>query len=105
MAAKRNFDLKAIGKRIRASREKLGLSREEFAEIVDLSDYYIGQIERGERQMSLSVLVKISRHLHETLDYLIFGIKDPSANYLREDCSDTYELSDNKNKIWEINNL
>ncbi|MGB9839825.1 helix-turn-helix domain-containing protein, partial [Thermovenabulum sp.] len=38
------FDLKSIGKRIREEREKFGLSREEFAEIVGLSDYYIGQI-------------------------------------------------------------
>lgn len=63
----------AIGQRIREGRESLDLSREKFAEIIGLSDYYIGQLERGERQMSLPVLVKIANCLHISLDYLIFG--------------------------------
>lgn len=78
------FDLKSIGKRIREEREKFGLSREEFAEIVGLSDYYIGQIERGERQMSLPVLIKIAGLLHLSLDYLIFGENYYSAECFRE---------------------
>jgi len=64
---------KDIGKRIRQEREKLGLSREEFAEIIGLSDYYVGQLERGERQMSLPTLVNIVICLHVSLDYLVFG--------------------------------
>ena len=67
------IDNKAIGQKIREEREKLELSREEFAEILGLSDYYIGQLERGERQMSLPVLVKVANCLHLSLDYLIFG--------------------------------
>jgi len=67
------IDNKAIGRRIREERKKLQLSREGFAEIIGLSDYYIGQLERGERQMSLPVMVKISNCLHVSLDYLIFG--------------------------------
>jgi transcriptional regulator with XRE-family HTH domain len=68
-----NINNRDIGQRIREERERLGLSRSEFAEIVELSDYYIGQLERGERQMSLTVLIKISTCLHISLDYLIFG--------------------------------
>ena len=67
------IDNKAIGQKIREEREKFELSREEFAEILGLSDYYIGQLERGERQMSLPVLVKVANCLHLSLDYLIFG--------------------------------
>ncbi|ABB14635.1 helix-turn-helix domain-containing protein [Carboxydothermus hydrogenoformans] len=67
------INTKAIGQRIREEREKLELSREEFAEILGLSDYYVGQLERGERQMSLPVLVNIAQCLHVSLDYLIFG--------------------------------
>ena len=63
----------------------LQLSREEFAEIIGLSDYYIGQLERGERQMSLNALVKITNCLHTSLDYLIFGLKAPQAYYTRDD--------------------
>lgn len=64
---------KAIGKRIREERDKLGLSREEFAEIIGLSTYYVGQLERGERQMSLPVLINVANCLHMSLDYLVFG--------------------------------
>ncbi|NLO82999.1 MAG: helix-turn-helix transcriptional regulator [Clostridiales bacterium] len=73
MAVNKEIDTVAIGRRIREERKKLNLSREELAEIVGLSDYYVGQLERGERQMSLPVLVKIVNCLHVSLDYLIFG--------------------------------
>ncbi|WP_104372022.1 helix-turn-helix domain-containing protein [Desulfocucumis palustris] len=90
------IDNKAVGQRIREEREKFRLSREEFAEILGLSDYYIGQLERGERQMSLPVLVKIVNCLHISLDYLIFGKtsggvydsnKDTELNNLLNKCS------------------
>lgn len=69
----RYVDNREIGGRIRIEREFLGLTRESFAEIVDFSPLYIGQLERGERQMSLSALIKISSTLHVTTDYLIYG--------------------------------
>ena len=50
---------KRIGNRIRQEREKLNFSREKFAEIVDLSPNFLGQIERGEASMSLDTLVKM----------------------------------------------
>ena len=67
------IDNKGIGERLRQEREELGLTREKFAEIVELSPLYIGQLERGERQMSLNTLFKISQCLHISLDYLIKG--------------------------------
>lgn len=73
-----NIDNIAIGKRIREEREKLGLSRESFAELVGLSPFYVGQLERGERQMSLPVIGRVSYSLHLVLDYLVYG--EISAN-------------------------
>jgi transcriptional regulator with XRE-family HTH domain len=67
------IDNKAIGLRIRKEREKFKLTREEFAGIIGISEYYIGQLERGERQMSLPVMVRISNKLLVSLDYLVFG--------------------------------
>lgn len=63
----------AIGERIREEREKLRLTREEFAELLELSPLYIGQLERGERQMSLETLIKVSNYLYIPTDYLIYG--------------------------------
>jgi len=106
MGNKTEIDNKAVGQRIRKEREKLGLSRQEFAEIIDLSDYYVGQLERGERQMSLPVLVKVANCLHVSLDYLIFGIfgKTSGNAYFVNEMHNVYGTYDcNKNK--EIYNL
>lgn len=104
MVNKAMIDNEGIGHRMREERGKLGLSREEFAEIIELSDYYVGQLERGQRQMSLPVLVKVANCLHVSLDHLVFG--NPSHNdvcKVHEAC-DFYEIcSSNKDK--EINNL
>jgi transcriptional regulator with XRE-family HTH domain len=69
---------------VEREREKFGLSREELAEMLELSDYYIGQLERGERQMSLLVLVKIVSCLHISIDYLVFGKIKSEINYISE---------------------
>jgi transcriptional regulator with XRE-family HTH domain len=86
---------KSIGLRIREERQKFDLSREEFAEIIGLSDYYVGQLERGERQMSLTVLIRIANCLHVSLDYLIFGETHYNANFVHDagDTYDTYTVS------------
>jgi transcriptional regulator with XRE-family HTH domain len=73
MEKKDFLNLKEVGLRVRLQREKLNLSREKFAEIVSLSPFYIGQIERGDRNMSLETLVKISRTLNLSTDYILQG--------------------------------
>lgn len=67
------LNLSNIGIRIRLEREKLGLSREKFAELTDLSPFYIGQLERGERKMSIDTLANISSTLNISVDYLLYG--------------------------------
>lgn len=91
---------KAIGYRIREEREKFKLTREKFAEIVDFSPLYIGQLERGERQMSLTALVKISKYLHVSIDYLIYGDDFQESNniFLKEQ-SKIYSVKDNNSNI------
>lgn len=68
------INISKIGSRIRALRERFGLSREKFAEIVGLSSYYIGQIERGDRTMSLETLIKISTSLNVSNDFILKGL-------------------------------
>ena len=67
------LDLPGIGIRIRTAREKIGLTREQFAEAVDLSALYIGQIERGQRTMSLNTFVRILECLHVDPSAIIYG--------------------------------
>jgi transcriptional regulator with XRE-family HTH domain len=70
---KKRVDYSEVGDRIRSEREKFNISREKFAELLDLSPFFIGQIERGERNMSINTLINASECLHVSIDYLIFG--------------------------------
>lgn len=67
------IDNQSLGNRIRLQREKLQMTREELAEKIEMSSHHLGHVERGDRSVSLSNLVKISVALNMSLDYLIFG--------------------------------
>ena len=67
------MDYKQIGQRVKNERIKRNMSREKLAEVLELSSVYIGQIERGERKMSLDTLSSISDYLNISLDYLVNG--------------------------------
>ena len=47
-------DLKGMGERIRTRREELNLSREQLAELLDVSSKFISDIECGIRGVSLN---------------------------------------------------
>ncbi len=98
-------DNKGIGERLRNEREKLGLTREKFAEIVELSPLYIGQLERGERQMSLNTLLKISKCLNISLDYLVTGRHNNKLNFVIKDNEKFDYLENNISNKEIIKNL
>ena len=88
----KKVNFKDVGERIRTEREKLQVSREKFAELLNLSPFFVGQIERGERKMSISTLISVSECLHISIDYLIFGEvykadEDNNFQYLLSSCS------------------
>ena len=64
------MDYKKLGKRIREERHKLHLTQEQLAEAVNISTTYMGAIERGERNLSLGVLIRIINCLGVSIDYL-----------------------------------
>lgn len=45
---------------IQATRKDLGFSQERLAELADLSKNYIGNVERGEYEMSVTTLNRIA---------------------------------------------
>lgn len=65
------MDYKFLGKRIREERLRLNLTQEKLAESIDVSDSYIGQIERGEKSLTLDTLVRLANRFGVTLDYLL----------------------------------
>lgn len=60
-----------LGKRIREERLRLNLTQERLSEDIEISTAYLGQIERGERSLTLDKLVRLANRLDVTLDYLL----------------------------------
>jgi transcriptional regulator with XRE-family HTH domain len=61
---------KEVGLNIRKIREDKGLSQEKLAALADLHRTYIGQIERGEKNIGLKNLEKIAKALHVNIKEL-----------------------------------
>lgn len=54
---------KQIGDTIRFQRKTAGLTQEKLAEAVDLNPKYLGEIERGEKIISIEALLRIAKAL------------------------------------------
>jgi len=53
-----------IGHNLRRHRETLGLSQEQFAELLGVHRTYMGAVERGERNMTLQTVERLAEQLH-----------------------------------------
>ena len=69
-----------IGKRIREERLRLNLTQEKLAEDVNLSMAYIGQVERGDRSLTLDNLIIVAKRLGVTIDYLLSDCITPKED-------------------------
>ena len=70
------FDAHATGKRIQKARKAHGLTQEQFAIKLNISDRHLGRIERGECAASIDLLVEVAVSLKTTLDFLICGVTE-----------------------------
>ena len=68
-----DIDYKEIGRRVRAARKEKGLTQEQASERCDITPSFYGNIERGDKKMSVETLIKISRGLSVSTDQLLFG--------------------------------
>ena len=69
-----------IGKRLRLHREKLGLSREQFAEKISISPQFLAEIENGKKGMSAETLCKICENHEGIVEYLLLGRQSIGEN-------------------------
>ena len=67
------MDWGSIGGRIRKQREYLGLTREQFAEKLDITPKFCSDIELGLKGMSVPTLCKIAETLSLSTDYILYG--------------------------------
>lgn len=87
------MDWGAIGGRIRKQREYMGFTREQFAELLDVTPKFCSDIELGAKGMSVPTLCRISRILRLKTDYILFGkteetFSDPLM-LLLQSCTDS----------------
>lgn len=69
--------IKSMGERIRELRTAKELSQEKLGELAELNSNYIGQIERGEKSISVYTLKKLANGLSLSLEELFAKI-DPA---------------------------
>lgn len=87
------MDWVTIGARIRRQREYLGYTRDEFAELLDVTPKFCSDIELGAKGMSVPTLCRISRILRLKTDYILFGKQEAAFSepltLLLESCTDS----------------
>jgi transcriptional regulator with XRE-family HTH domain len=65
---------KIFGSRVRENRQRLGISQETLAQLSDVHWTFVGQVERGTRNLSLHNIVKLAGGLDIDPAVLVAGI-------------------------------
>lgn len=95
-----SIDYASIGDRIRYIRTQKGMSQEELAEFADVSPVYISNVERGEKSVSLKVIIAIANALNVTADTLLIdSITALSEKRNGQEFSVLYDCSKEENDI------
>jgi transcriptional regulator with XRE-family HTH domain len=68
---------RAFGERVRARRQELGESQEQLAEASGLHWTFVGQVERGRRNLTLHNILKLARALEVDPAELVRGLQAP----------------------------
>jgi transcriptional regulator with XRE-family HTH domain len=63
-----------FGKILQSKRKALGVSQEDFAEMVGVHRTYIGMLERGEKNVTLKNIARISKALKMPISDLVKGL-------------------------------
>ena len=72
------MDQVAIGARIKAARERVHLTQEQLAEIIDISPTHMSVIERGVKTPKLDTFVRIASALGVSTDALLQDVVVPA---------------------------
>lgn len=72
---------KNVGLKIKQCRNNLGITQEELADAIGISQSYLGQVERGVRGINIENLIKTANALDVSADYLL-------SDYLTKNIND-----------------
>jgi len=67
------YSAKEMAQRIKVQRKNLGYTQDEMAELLGVSVSSYTKIENAFQNPSLETLIKLSRELKISIDYMIFG--------------------------------
>lgn len=70
---KYEIDYISVGERIKNTRISKNITQDKLAELIEVNQSHLSNIERGKTKMSTDTLVNISRSLNTSIDYLLFG--------------------------------
>ena len=74
-----------IGNKIKAARERAGLTQQEFGELVSLGTKNVSDVERGVAGITVSTLKRICEKLSISSDFILFGDNEKNdVAYLSE---------------------
>ncbi len=65
---------KHLGSVLRARRQEVGLSQDALAAICEVSRGYLGQVERGEVSITITLLERLARGLNTTISDVIHEV-------------------------------
>lgn len=76
--------LRQLGQRIQSLRKAKGWSQEKFADVCGVHRTYMGHLERGEKNLSFSTLVRLSDALEITVSELLSEERSSATKTIRQ---------------------
>ena len=96
------MDYMKLGEKLKKERIRNRLTQEMLAEMADITSSYVGQIERGERKVTLSKLVRIANVLNVSIDYLLSDTIDLVDDNLQIEVKNAMNNMGEKDKLMVI---
>ena len=95
-----------VGSKIKFNREIKGIKQAKPAELIDISEGYMGKIERNERIPSIDIIVLISKVLNVATDDLLIEEIPYRNKNINKFLNHLHMLDDDRiNKIIEVANF
>ena len=85
------MDKLEMGRRIREARIKKGYTQQSLAEIADVGDMYISEIERGVKMPSMNLFIKLLTALDISADYVLRGEVPTGKEYVYDEITQMME--------------
>ena len=79
------MDKSTLGKKLREVRQKKGYTQHALAEIANIGDVYIGEIERGLKMPSLNIFIKLIEALDISADYILRDELSSGSEYIYDE--------------------